>query len=232
MLDEIPTTKQYCHKCGSVMTVELLYKTEENEHIQIFDEDVNACTTHCICKCANCGSITHNIYLQDDYEFEERTNEFGEREHFLPVRFVGHFPHTDLPTELKNEERSKYIPSTILRLLKEGYIASQCRSFTLATVSLRMIVDAICIEAERQNTIKKARREELAHEGLIDQKSLDIINLIYANANAAAHQFTSLNPEQFNSALKIVLRLIDSVYIAPQDEGIIPDPPTPKRRTK
>ena len=232
MLEDIPNTRQFCHHCGKVMKVTPLFQTTVARHDKTTGEDVMIYTTHAISQCVNCDNITHHIYHQDDYEPKSRIDEDGVEEWYLPVRVIGHFPHSVLPSSLKEEEKSKCIPQTILSLLKEGYIASQSGSFILATVSLRMIIDAICDEAEKLRKIKKARREELVSAGLIDKKSFDIITLIYNNANAAAHEFKSLSEEQFSSALNIVLHLLDAIYIVPQNAQIIPVLSTSKRTKK
>lgn len=213
---------QFCHNCGREVAVDIKQLYTETTNFDAYGENVLVFTTHVLVKCKNCGELTYLTYHQDNYEPDiEYNNETGEEEPYLAARKVSHFPFVAYPELIRDKEKEAF-PKQVLKLLKESYAAHQCNCRILATVALRMVVDAVCQDEEAKKNIKKARRDQLVEAGFIDSETKNEVEQVYDGANLAAHTFIELSDTEYISAYELIIHFLKEVYIFPQLRASVP----------
>lgn len=220
--------KQFCHNCGKEMEVDIVAKYVDSNRYETEDGTIFVEGTHCIVKCKECNKITHCIYSENSEELDIIADEEGNPTPVPYIHRIGYYPCAKFP-DLRMQIVNSYCPEDIKRLLSEGYIAFQNELYTLASTSLRMVVDAICQDAEARNLIPSALREELLNKGFISKNSYDVIDNIVNNANQAAHRFVSLSASELRSAFIILSILIAEIYVIPAKSEAIRQAPNSRR---
>lgn len=220
--------KQFCHNCGKEMDVDIVAHYIDERHYETEDGNIGVYDTHCIVKCKACNKITHCVYTENSEEMEEYTDEMGEYAVRPSVWRVGYYPSVKFP-DFRKEVIEGFCPKYIQEIISEGYIAYQNELYTLASVSLRMIIDAICQDAEARQLIPKAKRSELLNAGFISKSSYNIIDNIVNNANQAIHRLVSLSKTELESAFTILSVLIEALYVMPAKSGAIRVTPSTRR---
>lgn len=201
------------------MKVDIVAEYTETKCFGPEDESTTEWEHHCIVKCNECGSLTYCIYYSNSDDWEEYVDSKGRYAPRPCVMRIGYYPCAKFP-QFREGVIDK-CPKYIKRIISEGYIAYQNELYTLASVSLRMVIDAICRDAKARGQIRKAFRSELQKNGYITEKQLEILENIVNNANDAAHSFVSLEENELESAFAILAILIESLYIIPSKSAQI-----------
>ncbi|MBT9449996.1 DUF4145 domain-containing protein [Akkermansia glycaniphila] len=220
--------KCLCGRCNKETNCDVLFSA--NKRIPCDDERnyMSLSVTQC-CGCSE-WTVRERCFWIDNYEY----NEFGEAETIpvetiiYPTDYEGGVEKTSKDKfceslEGKIKELEAYCPWGIVQLVRECLSAYQRGLDLLATVGLRMIIDAICQAKKEQEEISKAKIDSLCESGFINEKQRDLIIKIYSCGNSAAHEFEPLCNHELTASFTAMFIILDNMFHLPKLGENVPD---------
>jgi hypothetical protein len=105
------------------------------------------------------------------------------------------------------------LPTEVGKLYHETWQAYHCGAFTLATVGMRAVVEAVCNDrhcrgADLQHKIKSLN-------GALSDGDIDLLQTHRALGNAAVHQMETPSAAELDAALDVLEHLLKTLYELP-----------------
>ena len=106
------------------------------------------------------------------------------------------------------------LPAKVGKLYRETWQAFHCGAFTLATVGMRAVIEAVCTDrqckgADLQQKIKKLNRDLSAGD-------INLLQVHRAMGNAAVHQMETPSSAELAAALDVLEHLLKTLYELPR----------------
>jgi hypothetical protein len=192
----------YCNECQRDTSHNILTGVDYSDG----NDEVNFWVGCDVVQCGGCKNITFTMRSTDSESYYE-----GDKD------VIEQFP--------PKEDRSKYyikndvykLPLLLSNIYKETLKAIGNKSFTLAGIGLRAIVETLCQDkAIKGNNLEK-KIDNLITEGFLTSDGAEILHGIRLIGNDAAHAAKAPKKEQIDAAMKVVDHLILGIYIIPEE---------------
>ena len=120
------------------------------------------------------------------------------------------------------------LPLLLRQIYKETMQAINNKSFTLAGIGMRAIIETLCKDKNVKGRNLEKRIDDLVTKGFLTPAGADILHGIRLIGNDAAHDAKAPTIKQINAAMKVVEHLILGIYVLPQEATAA----LPKRQKK
>lgn len=198
MTDEL--IKVQCATCGRP-TSHIIKAAQLSEG---HDDDYGWSFSYQIIQCRGCDSISFRVTGND-------SNDPEDQEMLYPSRTQDHKPTRQPIID------SLSLPEKIGRIYDEVLQALDHQAPILASIGLRILVEAVCLDLDCTgktlvNKIKKLADPDM---GLLSTKQAEILQTHRSMGNAAAHEILAPKPYELTLALDIVETLLKTLYVLP-----------------
>lgn len=203
----------YCRQCGGDR--HHLLCAEKNRSWQSDDSPMCGGDTWSIVECRGCHTVTflHSHWLSEDIDFDGASiihkdlyppaHQRKMPEWFLDFEFLHCFNLNDL-----------WVPY----LLKDIYEAIGMKSYALAAMGLRALLDFIVTSKAEDGNDFRAKLKKMHGGGLIGETQIETIYAAFDAGSAAAHRGYSPTLEDVSTLLDITESLLRQLYVAPAQQ--------------
>lgn len=197
----------YCNQC-QINTFHKILTGVDYSGCEIFDGgfDISFWLGCDIVQCGGCKDITFTKRATDS-----ESSYPGDREVIQ-----------QLPP--KEENSSWYIrndiyelPFLLRQIYRETLQAIINKSFTLAGIGLRAIIETLCKDKSIKGRNLEKRIDDLVTKGFLTSAGADILHGIRLIGNDAAHDAKAPTIKQITAAMKVVEHLILGIYVLPEE---------------
>lgn len=200
-------TKNYCQKCLQKTNHNSLFKKEIGSKP---NDDFGWSKSFEVIECSGCETIQfREIYGDEDMVY---SNDGEEGEHYneeicYPLSIENH-------TALK---KLHWLPYKIKTIYLETLEAIKVKSYILAGVGFRAIIEAICIDKDIKGKNLQNKIDNLLKEKLITQRESNRLHSIRFLGNDSIHEMLSPEPKKLFVVLDLVEHLLNNLYLIDQD---------------
>lgn len=205
--------KADCDDCGHDRNHRVLQEERRSA-----SAEENYAEVHQIIECCGCErrSFCHTI---EDYD-AGWMDEYGD---FQYPSTISIYPQ--VYTEVKILERTWNIPKEIRGIYEETFKAVESRSYIMAGVGLRAIIEGICTDKKVSGRTLDVRISNLAKNKIITDADASFLHGIRFAGNDAAHGLKALSARQVLIGLRIVNGLLYGLYLRdPDNSGALETP--------
>lgn len=196
-------TKAYCRTCATqthhrVITMKTVSPPEE--------VDYNCNMQHMLIECMGCDEVS---YLYEFHDFESYyeggygSDGYNIDRKQYPRAIEGH----------KELDGIYVLPGLIKKIYGETIDAISVQSYTLGSIGLRAIIEAICNDKKVAGKSLLTRIKKMAIMGLVSKADAERLHGIRFLGNDAAHEIKEAKAKAVLLALDIVEHILKSVYI-------------------
>lgn len=157
-----------------------------------------------IIRCRGC----HTVSFAEAYGMNDDRDQLGE-----PIRTVTLYPSRTAGR--KPIEAASYFPPKVQRMYLETLQALNVEAPVLATVGMRALTEAICLDRGCVNGTLADKINELVTKGELAQKQADFLNVHRFLGNDAAHEMLPPPADEVIVALDILENLLRTIYELP-----------------
>lgn len=208
----------YCNNCKRRTSHTVLTCVDYSDTSEIVDEyEMEFGFYADILQCGGCKSMTFTKLTWDDEYCCDKKD--GTLEQFPPEEENARSDVMDNINEL---------PFLVRKIYTETLQATANKSFTLAGIGLRVIIETLCADKKIPGRNLSKRIDNLVEEGFLTSKGADILHGIRLIGNDAAHETKAPTVTQIKAGLKVVDHLISGIYIIPEQAARA----LPKRKKK
>jgi len=211
-LTEHPIVKAHCRKCGGVRRHAMLHK--EVRDWKDDDYPVYGSDTYEILECCGCETIgfRHSHYFSED--IDEEGNPISHFDHYPPfsTRVSPDWTGTQLFLSLKLDE------TWIVDLLKQIYSSVGLKSYSLAAMGARAIVDAIVTAEAGDIGSFPDKLNRLIKKGMLDDMRSKVIHAAFDAGSATAHRGYELGEADLYTLLDIMESTLYAFRIKPEKD--------------
>jgi Domain of unknown function (DUF4145) len=196
-------THAACGECRRETMHDVVHQIETHEASP--DGDIVVFKTHRIIRCRGCETLS----FQELCESSDDIGDDGEpltRVTLYPSRTTGRQPIAG----------SAYFPRKVQRMYLETLQALNIKAPVLATVGMRALVEAICIDRGCTTGNLENKIRALVKQGVLAPKQADFLDLHRFLGNDAAHEMQPPPPSEVLSALDILENLLRTIYELPE----------------
>lgn len=206
MGDAIKTVKIECRVCKTITVHEVVRSFEHRD-----ESDDPEYRTYCdysdrIVQCRGCEATSFQRISWFSEDYDPETGRPYADETVYPPRSSGKEP---MAAEL-------HFPDTVGKIYKETISSLNAGAPTLASIGLRALVEAICIDQKCQSDKLHEKIDELVTIGLLSKKQAGFLHLHRFMGNAAAHELETPTSREIDSALDIIENLLKTIYELPE----------------
>ncbi len=208
----------YCNSCQRKTSHKVLAGVDYSDSDEIEpDFSIEIYDNSDIVQCGGCKSIT----------FTKRT---WHSENYYPgvQNIIEQFPPKEESSRSLVQDDIYELPPLLQQIYKETLQAIANKSFTLAGIGLRAIIENICKDKKTKGRNLENRIDNLANDGFLTAKGAEILHGIRLIGNYAAHETKPPTIKQIKAALVVVDHLISGIYIIPKQAANT----LPKRQKK
>jgi len=204
--------KAHCRKCGGERWHKILH--EEVRKWEDDDTPVSGGDTYEIIQCCGCDTVAfrHSHWFSEENDSEG--NVIVEKDYYppAPLRAIPDW-EGELVFSLSLDKEWQ-----IAFLLKDIYAAVGLKSYSLAAMGARAIIDVIITaEAGEERTFKR-KLQRLVEKSKIDKSRADVIHAAFDAGSATAHRGHKPEEADVFSLLTIMESLLYQFRIQPQRE--------------
>jgi len=184
----------HCNSCGR-RTDHTLVDRRKVEDLDEIDESSAFwwTDTYDVLQCRGCGAVC----LRDTYE-----DAAGDKQ-------VSYYPP---PVSRRAPSWRFRLPSDMRELLDEVYTALHYNGRRLALMGVRTLVDMLMLKEIGDVGTFEKKLEGLQDQGVIAERSREVLSAALDAGNAAAHRGYKPNPEDLNAVMDIVENLLQATY--------------------
>jgi hypothetical protein len=106
------------------------------------------------------------------------------------------------------------LPAKVGKLYRETWQAFQCGAFTLATVGMRAVIEAVCSERHCKGVDLQQKIRKL--NGVLSAGDINLLQTHRALGNAAVHQMETPSSVELAAALDVLEHLLKTLYELPR----------------
>jgi Domain of unknown function (DUF4145) len=206
--------KSYCSKCRHDTNHNILLE-------KIFDEDFVSRQIKQTIECLGCENLSFRIETHDywdiheeyDEEIEDYVSAHAVSTEIFPGFLYGH-------SEIKNLYN---IPHQIRSVYDQTILAFKGKSYLLAGVGFRAIIEAICIEENIRGSNLEVKINNLAKNRLITERESERLHTIRFLGNDSVHEMEIPELGKVFLLLDIVENLLKNLYILDKEAKYILD---------
>jgi hypothetical protein len=229
---ELPETtpakkvRAWCPNCQGEREVLVLMTDTKKQSVYFEpDEEATFYDKATALKCAGCEFI----FLQKESWNSEAYDEFG-----FPCTLTECFPKwgkKPIPDWITDLAESSSDASLIFQKLREVLLSFESNWYWLACVGCRSVLEAAMIEKVGDQGTFKNNLEAYHREGKISGSDKDQLAVIIEVGHGATHRSFHPTREQVKTAIDIVCRVLQGVYVhAPQAQNLGQGIPPRQRR--
>ncbi len=193
----------YCVSCRRETKHSILFTKEESSSR---DEDFHWSTEYQIIECNGCSSIQ----FREIYSHEEMVNYDEEGNEYSYNSIKCHPPYLLDHNLISNYY---YIPERIRTVYLETIETFKSKSFLLAGVGFRAIIEAICIEEGIKGGNLEQKISNLLKKKLITEKESNRLHSIRFLGNDSIHDMVVPSDKKLYIVLGIVEHLLKNLYL-------------------
>lgn len=162
-----------------------------------------------IIQCCGCEVVAFRRFYCDDSMFNPWEEVYEEE--------ISIFPDPRKNRELNGDDL--YFPSIVQGIYRETISAYNYGLFSLCTMGLRSIIEAICInrECKVERNLEKSV-ENLNQNGDISTHQLKILQLCRTFLNTTFHQISIPEEVEITLALDTIESVLENIYVHPENE--------------
>lgn len=207
-----PKGKAHCRTCGGERWHKIIHKESrrwDDDQYQIWGAD-----SYEIIECCGCETISfrHTHSFSEDHDGQG--NPVAHKDYYPPA------PTRGKPDWVDNLLLSLLLDETwIYFLLKDIYVAVGLKSFSLAAMGARAIVDAIITYEARDGGRFSDKIRRLVEQGKIDAARGQTIHAAYDAGSAVAHRGHKLDESNFYALLTIMESLLFDFRVKPSRDA-------------
>jgi hypothetical protein len=204
----------YCTNCrGLRNSKELFYHRYQGE-----DDFFSWHERFYIVECAGCGQPCFRYEYSDDSMIWQDDN--GTLDHYYEIRnFPPHLGNGYIPLI-----QTHLLPTRIRTVYNETIEAMKVKSYLLAAVGFRTIIEAICIENDIKGHNLETKIKNLAKNKLITEKEEKRLHSIRFLGNDSVHEMIVPKQRTLFLVLEIVEHLLKNLYIIDLESASLDTP--------
>lgn len=151
----------------------------------------------------------------------------------MPLQGIGLgdlLPVGTFPTKITSRDWAEKLPENLARLLAEVHTAIDHQLYTLASMGLRAIIDAVFLDKVGDAGTFREKMKALHGAGFIATHQLDTLAAAIDAGNASSHRGYTPQTQDIGIVQDIVEHLLQSVYVHPESAKALAQR-TPKRNS-
>jgi len=221
--------KVYCHSCKRDTNHSVIYCHTVN-HID-FDQEITAFDNYYVVQCRGCDRVG---FVHEEWDKSmEGFDQYGEWIEYSILKVYPEEPKTNRTGFNLVPKQHYNVPEILRELYKQTVDACNAKSYFLAAIGLRMIVEGICKDQEitdgylldengnkrlsNDGTIKRtinlvAKINGLVEKGYIVTKEAQILQQIRELGNYTVHEIESPKRSLIVSGIKVIEHIFLTIY--------------------
>lgn len=215
-MDPQSTTKAHCNSCGQSTRHCLIASRKSHELAVEGDENFNPIFidyTHDFLHCYGCNSVT----MRRKSECEPLWRDHIQIEYFPPA------------ASRRRPKWDTQLPSAVLHLLLEVYLALHSDSRRLAMMGARTLVDIAVLDKVGDVGTFKEKLKALEIQGYIGSRNREFLAVALEAGNASVHRGHQFKTEEVNQVIDIVENLLQAIYILESTVKKLKDATPPRK---
>lgn len=159
--------------------------------------------------CLGCEDISFRLASSnsDDMDYDEEGKiTYLETEIIYPSRLMGRSPLQEIYS----------LPEKIRNIYKETHSALTSRLKILASVGIRALVEAICLEEKAAGINLEKKIDNLVEKGVLTKSNALTLHKTRFLGNRSAHEIEAATDDELEVAFDILENLLKTVYIIPK----------------
>ena len=206
-MTRIDKNKYYCRSCRNLTRHKTLYSQKIGKNYT-YDDDDEICWSeeYKTIQCEGCETLAFAKVYSDQTMIEYLGGE--EFRYYDNIDFYPQFLENG--NELKHIE---YIPKEIATIYRETIQALKTKSYILAAVGFRSIIEATCNNLKIKDEKLKQKINSLGNNGHISIKEANRLHSIRFLGNDAVHEIEKPSYKMLLVVLEIVNHLLSTLYI-------------------
>jgi hypothetical protein len=122
---------------------------------------------------------------------------------------------------------ARLLPTSVRQIYSETHAALCNQLPILATVGIRTLIEAVCLEKGAAGGSLAAKVDDLMRLGVLTPSARELLHRIREFGNISAHEVKPLGSEALSTSFAVVENLLQSVYIFPM---VLTKATRPRRR--
>lgn len=161
------------------------------------------------CNIVQCGGCKNLTYTKKEWDSTSWNPEIE--------IVIQQFPPKEDKSQwyIKNDIYS--LPCLLQQIYKETIQAINNKSYTLAGIGLRAIIETVCKDKDIKGVNLEKKIDSLGTKGYLTPDGAEILHGIRLIGNDAAHDTKAPKVEQINAAMKVIDHLILGIYVIPKE---------------
>lgn len=201
----------YCRQCGGDRHHSTIAEKARswNDH----DSPICGSDTWSIVECGGCHTVTfvHSHWFSEDYELsDDGPAPIAHRELYPPAP-TRKMPEWGFDAFLCLPADARWI----IQLHRDIYAATGMKSYALAAMGTRAIVDFVVTSKAGDEPNFKKKLNRLLEQKLITETQVEVIDAAFDAGSAAAHRGYSPTEQDVYTLLEITESLLEHIYFSP-----------------
>jgi hypothetical protein len=198
----VQKTKAQCTKCRGVTAHDVVHQVIRRD--QSPDGDIQEADIYSIIECRGCETVT----FEQAYWCSEDFGPDG-----VPLIKVTLYPSRTAGRQRVDGWMA--YPRKVQRMYLETLAALSADAPVLATVGMRALVEAICLDQGCITGNLEAKIDALVKQGVLAAKQAEYLNVHRFLGNDAVHEMRSPPSSEILGALDILENLLTTIYVLP-----------------
>ena len=200
--------KVQCNNCNSETNhkVAAEHKTEGIYDVND-DFEIHWGGKYQIIECLGCNSISFKKETWHSEDYDPRTG--------MPEINEEIYPEREGSSTRELAFKTLEIPIDVARIYEETIKAINSKLHLISAIGLRTLVEAICIDQERNEKDLEKKIDGLVIMGLLSKEQAKFLHKLRFLGNIATHEITPPTGRELVAAIEIIETLIKTIYILP-----------------